>query len=76
MKSKKYLFKESRMSTEIDDMVKKLKDAAAQLEKEKNSTQENQDKAMGDVMSCCGTCTGISSIPPCKNACIIVSPLF
>lgn len=61
----------------IEGVVKNLRDAADQLDAQKNKLSPEEAKnALGEVQSCCGTCTGISAIPPCSNACIKVSPLF
>jgi hypothetical protein len=61
---------------ELDDTIKSLKDAASQLEKVQGASDGDVDTALTDVQSCCGTCTGISPLPPCENTCIKVSPLF
>ena len=61
----------------IEGIVKKLRDAADQLDAKKDKMSPEEAKnAIGELQSCCGTCTGISPIPPCANTCIAVSPLF
>lgn len=60
----------------LDARVKALRDAADQLEAVRDQAPEQVEQAVVDAQSCCGTCTGISFIPPCRNACIAVSPLF
>jgi hypothetical protein len=65
----------SEHQDKINETVKKLREAADLLESKKMSPEE-ADMALGELQSCCGTCTGISAVPPCQNACIKVSPLF
>lgn len=61
----------------VSRLVSNLRDAANQLEASASSPEE-ADKALSDVgpQSCCGTCTGVSAIPPCAGTCIKVSPLM
>lgn len=63
---------------EIARLVAQLREAAAQLESQAQQDPHDALKTVenGHVLSCCGTCTAVSSIPPCANACIQVSPLF
>lgn len=60
----------------LDQRVSALREAADQLEAVRGQAPEQVEQAVVDAQSCCGTCTGISFIPPCRNACIAVSPLF
>lgn len=60
----------------LDARVKALRDAADQLEAVRGQAPDQVEQAVVDAQSCCGTCTGISFIPPCQNTCIAVSPLF
>jgi hypothetical protein len=60
----------------IDEMIKQLQAAAGQLEATKSKSSEEANSDVVDVQSCCGTCTGISGIPPCRGSCIWISPLF
>ncbi|MCR3759686.1 hypothetical protein [Clostridium felsineum] len=68
------------MSQNIDELVKNLRAAADELDTLKNSNSPEVVKHIVEnpsgLMSCCGTCTGVSAIPPCQNACIKVSPLM
>lgn len=61
---------------DLDAKIKSLRAAADQLDEVRNRAHDQADRAVVDTQSCCGTCTLISFIPPCKNACIRVSPLF
>jgi len=61
----------------MSELIQKFRNAAENLE----SIKSNEDlmaeaEKVGGLMSCCGTCTLVSFVPPCKNACIKVSPLF
>jgi hypothetical protein len=60
----------------IKNVVKNLRDAADQLEKKGQMSPEEAEQAVGELQSCCGTCTLVSAVPPCQNTCIKVSPLF
>jgi hypothetical protein len=60
----------------LNARVKSLREAADQLEEVRGQAPEEVEQAVIDAQSCCGTCTAISFIPPCKNACIRISPLF
>ncbi len=66
----------SEQNSEIDALVKKLRDAADKVEGLKGQHPEAVKNAIGELQSCCGTCTLVSSIAPCMDACIAVSPLM
>jgi hypothetical protein len=61
---------------ELDAKIKSLRAAADQLDEVRSRANQPADAAVVDTQSCCNTCTLISFVPPCKNACISVSPLF
>jgi hypothetical protein len=60
----------------IDEMIKQLQAAAEQLEMSKSKSAEEAEADVVDVQSCCGTCTGITAISPCRGTCILLSALF
>ncbi len=60
----------------LDDLAKKLRDAADQIGKMKGRPPEEISRAVADLQSCCGDCTLVSPLPPCQGTCIAVSPLL
>ena len=60
----------------IDEMVKKLRDAADQLETYKDKTPEEAEHAVESLQSCCGDCTLLPPTPPCASTCVQVSALW
>jgi mannitol/fructose-specific phosphotransferase system IIA component (Ntr-type) len=60
----------------LNTKVQALRQAADQLDAVRGQTPQQVEQALVEAQSCCGTCTGVSFIPPCMNACIAVSPLF
>ncbi len=54
---------------EIDALVQKG-DAADQVESLKGLHSEAVKNAIGELQSCCASCTLISPLPPCANTCI------
>ena len=63
-------------NAELDALTKRLRDAADAVGAVKGKSPEEIANSIAQLQSCCGTCTGVSPIPPCANACISVSPLM
>jgi hypothetical protein len=60
----------------LNAKIRSLRAAADNLEAVRERAPDRVEQAVVDTQSCCGTCTLVSFVPPCKNACIRVSPLF
>ncbi len=60
----------------LDDLAKKLRDAADQVGQLKGRPPEEISRAVADLQSCCGDCTLVSPMPPCPGACIMLPSLL